>query len=191
MINIILFGPPGSGKGTQAKKLAEVFNLKHISTGDLFRYHLIQKNKIGFLIKSYIETGKLVPDRITSFMLVKKIKKSKKNTGFIFDGYPRTINQAKYLDYFLKNLNSKILITISLKVSEKNLINRLLKRGKTGGRTDDLNAEIIKNRLKEYNEKTIEVENFYKNQNKLKEIKGSGSINRITNKIYKEINKYL
>lgn len=191
MINIVLFGAPGSGKGTQAENLVKQFSLKHISTGNLFRYNLKNKTELGKIARSFMDQGKLVPDEITSSMLSKEVKCNLDAIGFVFDGYPRTINQAIYLDEFLSSLNSLVLITISLKVSDKILISRLLERAKTSGRPDDINPQIIQNRIKEYYEKTSKVANFYKEQNKFIEIKGVGSINDITKIISKKINKFL
>lgn len=191
MINIILFGGPGSGKGTQAKKLANYLNLTHVSTGDLFRDHLKNNTLIGKKIKFYVEKGDLVPDDITFLILNNKIKNNKFK-GFIFDGYPRTLKQAKYLNILLKNLKSSILIIILLNVPDHLLINRLLKRGEIDKRTDDINIKIIKNRIKEYNKKKNEILNFFiKNKNKLIEIEGIESIEKITEKILKEINQYI
>lgn len=191
MINIILFGAPGSGKGTQAKKLAKSFKLKHISTGDLFRFNLKKKTELGRIAQSFMNQGKLVPDEITSFMLSNEVKHNLNSIGFIFDGYPRTKNQANYLDEFLFSLHSSILITISLNVSDSILVERLLQRGITENRIDDVNPKIIQDRIQEYYKKTAEVANFYKKQNKLIEIEGVGLINDITNKISEKINKFL
>lgn len=191
MINIVLFGPPGSGKGTQAKNISKKFFLKHISTGDLFRYNLKNQTFLGKKAKLYMHQGTLVPDEVTSFMLANEIKKNMSSSGFIFDGYPRTIDQAKYLDHLLNNFNTSISISILLNVNKEILFTRLLKRGKTSGRIDDLNSNIFQKRIDEYYEKTIEVKKYYKNKNKLVIINGTGEINKITDIICKEINKYL
>ncbi len=191
MINIVLFGPPGSGKGTQAEKLAERFQLKHISTGDLFRYNLKNETPLGILAKSYIDKGNLVPDEVTSSMLEQEVKNNPKVKGFIFDGFPRTTAQAEFLDEFLDTLNTTLLITLSLNVQDEVLLERLIERGKTSGRSDDTNSDIIANRIKEYYDKTAPVANFYINQEKWIEIEGVGSIQDITNQLSEEINKVL
>lgn len=192
MINIVLFGPPGSGKGTQAKEISKKFCLKHISTGDLFRYNLQNNTFLGKKAQFYMNKGELVPDNITSLMLSDEIKKNiNNNVGFIFDGYPRTLHQAKYLDNFLTTLNKYILITILLYVDNKILFNRLLNRGQTSGRFDDIDFNILKKRINEYYTKTIEVKNYYKQQNKLIIIDGVGSIYEITDIICKTLKKYL
>lgn len=191
MINIVLFGPPGSGKGTQAKRIVKEFNFKHISTGDLFRYHLKNDTSLGREAKLYLNYGKLVPDRLTSLMLADEINKNLNTVGFIFDGYPRTINQANYLDKLLFSLGSYVYFTILLNVDKQVSINRLLERGKTSGRTDDINSKIIYNRIREYYQKTLEVANFYKKQNKLIQLNGTDSIYKITDKIFQEIKKIL
>jgi adenylate kinase len=191
MINIVLFGPPGSGKGTQAEKLAERFQLKHISTGDLFRYNLKNETPLGILAKSYIDKGNLVPDEVTSSMLEQEVKNNINVKGFIFDGFPRTTAQAEFLDEFLNTLNASVLITLSLNVEDDVLLERLIERGKTSGRSDDTNPEIIANRIKEYYDKTAPVADFYINQEKWIEIEGVGSIQDITNQLSEEINTVL
>ena len=191
MINIVLFGPPGSGKGTQAEKLAERFQLKHISTGDLFRYNLKNETPLGILAKSYIDKGNLVPDEVTSSMLEQEVKNNINVKGFIFDGFPRTTAQAEFLDEFLNTLNASVLITLSLNVEDDVLLERLIERGKTSGRLDDTNPEIIANRIKEYYDKTAPVADFYINQEKWIEIEGVGSIQDITNQLSEEINTVL
>ncbi|MCB9202799.1 MAG: adenylate kinase [Flavobacteriales bacterium] len=191
MVNIVLFGPPGSGKGTQAEKLTERFNLKHISTGDLFRYNLKNETELGKLAKSYMDKGNLVPDEVTSSMLKAEVLKNKDAKGFIFDGFPRTTAQAQFLDEFLTEINTSVLMTLSLDVEDKVLVERLLERGKTSGRADDSNQEIIENRIKEYYEKTAPVADFYKNQNKWIEVKGVGTIQEINDNLASEIDSKL
>lgn len=191
MINIVLFGPPGSGKGTQAKQISKKFSLKHISTGDLFRYNLKNQTILGGKAQYYMNKGELVPDNITSLMLVDEIQKYINNFGFIFDGYPRTVHQAQYLDNFLNNFNKYILITILLHVDTKVLFDRLLNRGQTSGRFDDSDSNILKKRIHEYYNKTIEVKTYYQKQNKLIIINGVGLVNEITDIICTKINKYL
>lgn len=190
MINIVLFGPPGSGKGTQAQNLIEKFNLKQISTGDLFRYNMKNDTDLGKLAKSYIDKGELVPDQVTTDMLVDEVKKPTDAAGFIFDGYPRTANQTAELERIVKEvLNSEISVCLSLVVDDEVLVERLLKRGETSGRTDDSNEEIIRNRIKEYYTKTAEVAELYKQQGKYVEINGVGEIDEISQKLFAEVEK--
>ncbi|KQR93471.1 adenylate kinase [Chryseobacterium sp. Leaf180] len=190
MINIVLFGPPGSGKGTQAQNLIEKFNLKQISTGDLFRFNMKNETELGKLAKSYIDKGELVPDQVTTDMLTDELKKPTDAAGFIFDGYPRTANQTEALEKIVKEvLNDEIDVCLSLIVEDSILVDRLLKRGETSGRTDDSNEEIIQNRIKEYYAKTAEVAELYKQQGKYVEINGVGEISEISDKLYAEIEK--
>lgn len=190
MINIVLFGPPGSGKGTQAQNLIEKFNLKQVSTGDLFRYNMKNDTELGKLAKSYIDKGELVPDQVTTDMLIDEIKKPTDTNGFIFDGYPRTVAQTEALEKIVKEeLNDEIDICLSLIVEDKILVERLLKRGETSGRSDDSNVEIIENRIKEYYTKTAEVAELYKQQGKYVEVNGVGEINEISEKLFAEVEK--
>ena len=190
MINIVLFGPPGSGKGTQAQNLIEKFNLKQISTGDLFRYNMKNDTELGKLAKSYIDKGELVPDQVTTDMLTDEVRKPSDSKGFIFDGYPRTTNQTEQLEKIVKEvLNDEISICISLVVEDEILVQRLLNRGKTSGRTDDSNEEIIRNRIKEYYAKTAEVAELYKQQGKYVEVNGVGEIDEISEMLFAEIEK--
>ncbi|WP_449389473.1 adenylate kinase [Chryseobacterium lineare] len=190
MINIVLFGPPGSGKGTQAQNLIEKFNLKQISTGDLFRFNMKNDTELGKLAKSYIDKGELVPDQVTTDMLVDEIRKPTDTAGFIFDGYPRTAVQTEALEKIVKEeLNDEIDICLSLVVEDKILVERLLKRGEISGRSDDSNVEIIENRIKEYYAKTAEVAELYKQQGKYVEINGVGDINEISEKLFAEVEK--
>lgn len=190
MINIVLFGPPGSGKGTQAQNLIEKFNLKQISTGDLFRYNMKNDTDLGKLAKSYIDKGELVPDQVTTDMLVEEVKKPTDTNGFIFDGYPRTANQTAALEEIVKEiLNDDISVCLSLVVNDEILVERLLKRGETSGRTDDSNEEIIRTRIKEYYAKTAEVAELYKQQGKYIEVNGVGGIDEISQKLFAEVEK--
>lgn len=190
MINIVLFGPPGSGKGTQAQNLIEKFNLKQISTGDLFRYNMKNDTELGKLAKSYIDKGELVPDQVTIDMLIDELRKPTDAAGFIFDGYPRTAVQTEALEKIVKDeLNDEIDICLSLIVEDQVLVERLLKRGETSGRTDDSNVQIIENRIKEYYAKTAEVAELYKQQGKYVEINGVGKINEISEKLFAEVEK--
>jgi len=190
MINIVLFGPPGSGKGTQAQNLIEKFNLKQISTGDLFRFNMKNDTELGKLAKSYIDKGELVPDQVTTDMLIDEIRKPSDAAGFIFDGYPRTAVQTEALERIVKEeLNDEIDICLSLVVEDTILVERLLKRGEISGRSDDSNVEIIENRIKEYYTKTAEVAELYKQQGKYVEINGVGDINEISEKLFAEVEK--
>lgn len=190
MINIVLFGPPGSGKGTQAQNLIEKFNLKQISTGDLFRFNMKNDTDLGKLAKSYIDKGELVPDQVTTDMLIDELRKPTDAAGFIFDGYPRTAVQTEALEKIVKEeLNDKIDVCLSLIVEDTILVERLLKRGETSGRNDDSNVEIIENRIKEYYAKTAEVAELYKQQGKYVEVNGVGEINEISEKLFAEVEK--
>ncbi len=190
MINIVPFGPPGSGKGTQAQNLVEKFNLKQISTGDLFRYNMKNDTELGKLAKSYIDKGELVPDQVTTDMLIDEVKKTTETAGFIFDGYPRTANQTQALEKIVSEvLNDDISVCLSLVVDDEILVERLLKRGETSGRTDDSNEEIIRNRIKEYYAKTAEVAELYKQQGKYVEVNGVGGIEEISEKLFAEVEK--
>jgi adenylate kinase len=190
MINIVLFGPPGSGKGTQAQNLIEKFNLKQISTGDLFRYNIKNNTELGLLAKSYMDKGELVPDQVTIDMLIDEVKKPTGAAGFIFDGFPRTAAQTEALENIVKDvLNDEIDVCLSLMVEDEMLVQRLLKRGETSGRSDDSNEDIIRIRIKEYYAKTAEVAELYKQQGKYVEINGVGDINEISEKLYAEVEK--
>ena len=190
MTNIVLFGPPGSGKGTQAENLIKKFNLKQISTGDLFRFNMKNETELGILAKSYIDKGELVPDQVTTDMLIEEIKKPTDTKGFIFDGYPRTTFQTAALDEIVKNeLNSEISICLSLVVEDSILVERLINRGKTSGRKDDSEEFIIKNRIEEYYKKTAEVAELYKQQGKYVEVNGVGEIAEISQKLFAEVEK--
>lgn len=190
MINIVLFGPPGSGKGTQAQNLIEKFNLKQISTGDLFRFNIKNETELGKLAKSFMDKGELVPDQVTIDMLIDELKKPTDAQGFIFDGFPRTAFQTEALEGIVKDvLNDDIDICLSLVVEDEILVQRLLERGKTSGRTDDADENIIRNRIKEYYAKTAEVAELYKKQGKYVEINGVGEISEIAKKLYTEIEK--
>ena len=190
MINIVLFGPPGSGKGTQAQNLIQKFNLKQISTGDLFRHNIKNETEFGKLAKSYMDKGELVPDQVTIDMLIDELKKPTDAQGFIFDGFPRTAFQTEALEGIVKDvLNDQIDICLSLVVEDEILVKRLLERGKTSGRSDDADENIIRNRIKEYYTKTAEVAELYKKQGKYVEVNGVGEIAEIAEKLYTEVEK--
>ena len=190
MINIVLFGPPGSGKGTQAQNLIQKFNLKQISTGDLFRHNIKNETELGKLAKSYMDKGELVPDQVTIDMLIDELKKPTDAQGFIFDGFPRTAFQTEALEGIVKDvLNDQIDICLSLVVEDEILVKRLLERGKTSGRSDDADENIIRNRIKEYYTKTAEVAELYKKQGKYVEVNGVGEKAEIAEKLYAEVEK--
>ena len=183
MKNIVLFGPPGAGKGTQATLLKEKYNLIHISTGDVFRYNIKNKTELGLLAKTFMDEGDLVPDKVTINMLKAEVDKNTDANGFIFDGFPRTESQAKVLDTFLAEKGEQINGMVALEVPENLLVERLLERGKTSGRTDDTDESKIRNRFNEYNTKTAILKDYYANQNKYFGVNGVGSIDKITERL--------
>jgi adenylate kinase len=181
MLNLILFGPPGSGKGTQSENLIKKYNLQHLSTGDIFRGEIANETALGMEAKKFMDKGLLVPDEVVIGMISTKIDAciEKGVNGFIFDGFPRTIPQAEALDKLMQFKNMPINHVLSLDVSEEELVKRLLNRGATSGRVDDQNEEIIRNRVIEYRLKTEPVAGFYDKQDKLSKIKGEGSVDEI------------
>ena len=183
MKNIVLFGPPGAGKGTQAEFLKDMYNLVHISTGDVFRFNIKNKTELGLLAKKYMDEGDLVPDQVTINMLKAEVDKNTDANGFIFDGFPRTQSQAEALDTFLAEKGELINGMIALEVSEDILITRLLERGKTSGRADDTDETKIRNRFNEYNTKTAILKEYFDAQDKYYGINGIGSIKDITKRI--------
>ena len=183
MTNIVLFGPPGAGKGTQANFLKDKYNLVHISTGDVFRYNIKNKTDLGTLAKSYMDKGELVPDEVTIDMLNAEVEKNADANGFIFDGFPRTNNQAETLDVLMTSKDSQINAMVALEVEDEVLVGRLLERGKTSGRADDADESIIRNRIKEYYDKTAILKDYYSNQNKYFGVDGVGSIEEITKRL--------
>lgn len=190
MINLVLFGPPGSGKGTQAKRLEAEYNLKQISTGDLFRANMKDNTELGKLAKSYINKGELVPDQVTIDMLIDELKKPTDTRGYIFDGFPRTTHQAEVLDDIVKDLfNDKICLTLALIVKDEVIVERLLTRGETSGRKDDASEEIIRARIDEYYKKTAEVATYYQHQNKFVNIQGVGELDEISQSLFDAIDK--
>jgi len=180
MINLILFGKPGAGKGTQAAFLKKRYDLVHISTGDLFRHHIQQKTALGTLAQSYMDQGDLVPDQVTINMLEQEVVQNPQAKGFIFDGFPRTTAQAQALDEFLNVQGMAISATLALEATDDLLVDRLLKRGETSGRTDDQDKAKIRNRFDEYNAKTAPLKAYYQAQNKFFIIDGVGAIEEIT-----------
>ena len=187
MINLVLFGKPGAGKATQAGFLKEKYNLKHISTGDVFRYNIKNGTELGQLAKSYIDNGDLVPDEVTIQMLQDEVEKNPDAAGFIFDGFPRTTAQASALDNFLESKDMHINATIALEADDEVLIQRLLERGKESGRSDDQDESKIRNRFDEYNEKTAPLKTFYEGQGKFHSVNGIGEIAEITERLAKVI----
>jgi len=183
MINLILFGPPGSGKGTQAKQLAEKYELIHISTGDLFRYEMGNDTELGLKAKEYIAKGELVPDSVTVGMLRNKVEKHPESKGFIFDGFPRTINQAQALDELVAEHGNEITGLIALDVPDDEIVGRLLKRGETSGRADDQDESIIRNRIEVYKSETAPVFDYYGKQGRSIELNGLGTINEIFDRL--------
>ncbi len=183
MLNIILFGPPGSGKGTQAEKLIEKYGILHISTGDLFRYEMGNNTPLGLKAKEYMSKGELVPDEVTIGMLQNKVNANPEAQGIIFDGFPRTIPQAEALDAFLNEKNTEVVVLIALDVPEEELVKRLLNRGQSSGRADDSDEQIIKNRIQVYKSETSQVFDYYSQFNKSVSIHGVGTIEEIFERI--------
>ena len=191
MINLVLFGKPGAGKGTQADILKKHYELFHISTGDLFRYHIQGLTDLGILAKSYMDKGDLVPDKVTIDMLEETVTQNSNVEGFIFDGFPRTTGQAEALDAFLTNKSMSITATIALEANDKILIERLINRGKTSGRVDDQDENKIRNRFEDYNNKTAPLKSFYSTQGKFYSVNGIGSVEEITQRLTKLIDGFL
>ncbi len=184
MLNLVLFGGPGAGKGTQAARILDKYNLYHISTGDVFRYNIKNQTELGNLAKNYMDKGELVPDEVTISMLKDVVQsKGEGKNGFIFDGFPRTVKQARVLDEFLQSKSLEITAMISLEVEDEVLVERLVGRGAASGRTDDTDEEIIRNRIKQYYDKTAILKDFYNKQDKCISIDGIGTIEEITNRI--------
>lgn len=179
MLNIVLFGPPGAGKGTQSKKLLENYGLVHLSTGDVLRQEIAENTSLGAEAKSFMDKGELVPDRVIIGMVDSIIEKNKDANGFIFDGFPRTTPQAEALDNLLNSKGTPITAMIALEVEHDELVKRLLERGKISGRSDDQNIGTIENRIKVYNNETAPLIEYYKGQDKFFGVQGMGSIDEI------------
>ena len=183
MINIVLFGKPGAGKGTQAEFLKEKYNLTHLSTGDIFRYNIKNNTDLGQLAKTFMDKGDLVPDEVTIQMLQSEVDKNPQSAGFLFDGFPRTLAQAAALDVFLESKNQSVTATVALEADDNILVARLLERGKTSGRPDDQDEGKIRNRYDEYNQKTAPLMHYYQAQGKFHTVDGIGSIAEVTERL--------
>ena len=183
MLNIVLFGPPGAGKGTQSQLLIDQYHLIHLSTGDILRGEIAQGTQLGMKAKSIMDRGDLVPDEVVIGMIRSILEKNPNAKGFIFDGFPRTTAQAESLDKMLEELNTSISTMLSLDVDDDELTKRLLERGKSSGRADDANESIIRNRINEYNNKTASLRTFYDAQGKFYSVDGIGSIDEITQRL--------
>lgn len=183
MLNLVLFGPPGAGKGTQSNLLINKYNLVHLSTGNILRGEITAGTALGLEAKALMDRGDLVPDEVVIGMISSKLDNNPNSNGFIFDGFPRTAAQATALDNLLAEKGTAISAMLSLKVENAELIRRLLERGKNSGRADDKNEAIIANRINEYNTKTAPLKEYYSAQNKLSEIEGVGSVDEIASKL--------
>jgi adenylate kinase len=183
MLNIVLFGPPGAGKGTQSERLIGQYGLKHISTGDVFRYNIKNGTELGKLAQEFMDDGNLVPDEVTINMLKAEVEKNPDAKGFIFDGFPRTAAQAEALDNLLASLGTNVSMMVALDVPEEELRTRLLERGKTSGRADDQDVEKVNNRIRVYRAETAPVADFYNNQGKFRQVHGVGTIEDIFGRI--------
>ena len=189
MFNLILFGPPGSGKGTQSEKLVEKYGLIHLSTGNLLREELAQKTPLGLEAKSFMDKGQLVPDEVVIGMVDSYFEKHKEARGFLFDGFPRTVAQAVALDKLLELKKTEIAAVLALDVSEEELVKRLLNRGKTSGRSDDNSEDVIRKRFAVYTNETSPVADHYRKARKFQNIKGEGSVIDIFNSLSESIEK--
>lgn len=189
MFNVILFGPPGSGKGTQSENIIQKYGLIHLSTGDLLRSQIAAHTALGLEAKKLMDKGELVPDEVVIGMIDDSIASFPDAKGFLFDGFPRTVAQAEALDNLLQKYNASVNVLISLQVEEEELVARLLNRGKTSGRSDDSNESVIRDRIKEYHKKTTAVETYYTDLGKAVTVKGQGSVEDIFGLLSAEIDK--
>ena len=191
MLNLVLFGPPGAGKGTQAEFLINTYDLIHLSTGDLLRGEISEKTNLGLEAKKFMDKGELVPDAVVIGMIKNKLESNRKVKGFIFDGFPRTVEQAKALDELLNENQTPISGMLSLEVEEQELIDRLMKRGIISGRADDQDLNIIKNRIQVYHQKTAPLADYYNKQGKYFSINGVGEISQIADRLKETVGKLL
>ena len=189
MFNLILFGPPGSGKGTQSEKLVEKYGLIHLSTGNLLREEIAAKTPLGLEAQSFMDKGQLVPDEVVIGMIDSSLEHHKEAQGFLFDGFPRTVAQAQALDKLLELKKTNIATVLALDVNEEELIKRLLNRGKTSGRSDDVDESVIKKRLIVYNNETTPVADHYKRSKKFQPVKGVGTVDEIFSSLSEAIDK--
>ncbi len=189
MLNIVLFGPPGAGKGTQSEKMIEAFNLVHLATGDLLRKEISEGTQLGLKAKSLIDEGKLVPDEVVVGMIEQQLQAHQDAKGFIFDGFPRTKAQAEALDKLMERYGINVDGLIALQVPEDELVKRLMERGKSSGRSDDTDENVIRNRIQEYEEKTAPLAEYYEDQGKFFPVKGVGEIEEIFERIKAVINQ--
>lgn len=189
MLNLVLFGPPGAGKGTQSEKIIEKYSLVHLSTGDLLRSQIEAGTEFGLKAKTLMDQGILVPDEVVIGMIDSKLSENKEAAGFIFDGFPRTVKQAEALDLLLSSYHESITVMVALEVPDEELKKRLLIRGQTSGRPDDQNEEKIKTRIREYNDKTTPVADYYRQQSKFVSVEGVGEIETIFGSICGAIEK--
>jgi adenylate kinase len=189
MFNIILFGPPGSGKGTQSEKLIGKYGLKHLSTGDLLRSEITRQTTLGLEAKSIMDRGQLVPDAVVVGMIRSALDANPDANGFLFDGFPRTVAQSEALDQLLLEKQNEIAVVLALEVSEEELVHRLLNRGLTSGRSDDTNESVIRARIKEYHAKTSVVADHYQQTGKVVSVKGEGTVDEIFSALCSEIDK--
>jgi|SRR6185436_449620 len=187
MFNLILFGPPGSGKGTQSEKLIARYGLKHLSTGDLLRSEIAAQSPLGMAAKSIMDKGQLVPDEVVIEMINSALENNPQARGFLFDGFPRTTAQAEALDKLLAQKETEIAVVLALQVSKEELVSRLLNRGKSSGRSDDTNEAVILSRIEEYEKKTAVVAEYYDKFGKVVRIKGEGTIDEIFDILSSEI----
>ncbi len=190
MLNIVLFGPPGAGKGTQSQKLIDKYQLVHLSTGDILRSQIAEGTALGLEAKKLMDQGLLVPDEVVIGMIRSKIEANINSAGFIFDGFPRTAGQAEALDKLLAEKNTAITMMLALEVEDDELIMRILKRGKESGREDDQNETIIMNRIAEYNKKTAPLKDYYSAQNKFFAVEGIGEVDEIFNTLCSVIEEH-
>ena len=187
MTNFLIFGPPGSGKGTQSVKLASEFNLIHLSTGDMLRDEVAAQTELGKKVEGIMQRGELVPDDVVIQMIAERVDSNPGSEGFIFDGFPRTVDQARALDKTLAVKNTSISKMLMLEVEHKELVNRLVRRAEISGRADDKDVDIIENRIKVYKEKTEPVISYYKKENKYLPVNGMGDIEEIFNRLSKAL----